>query len=134
MKASFCNYVLPELRAEIIRLAEDSLPPYSGATSYLEILIEFTYGDDHQYISVVFLRPQKSMLVAYNHGANKDNLSDQYKISCNHAISWRYDGLSFFNQILPKPTNSELVSAQTKNGVFLEAGDYIFLEEAIVSN
>lgn len=128
MESKYSFYRLTGLSDELIAAIEKDLPAFSGSGKHLKVIIELAYGDDHQYVAIIFTRPQRFVVVGYNHAARQEDLCDQYRITSCDFRELREEGLSFFCRILPRPHSWQIITSEIVSGEIVEFGSVAFLE------
>lgn len=120
-------YFLSDLRENLIKIADEELPRFSGQNDVLQVLVEFRYLDqDPKELTIMFWHPNNAMMVAHSYLG--DDSPFQFHITANHSTAWRYDGLEFFHEVLPKPDFWEIIATQHITAEVLEAGGHAFVE------
>jgi len=120
-------YFLEDLRNYLLTTA-DELPRFSGQDKVLEFIIEFQYeNDDPKQLAIIFCRPCNAMMVGYSLVEGGDEPT-AFKITANHSNAWRYDGLNFLSEALPKPKKWLCLGHKFLEAEVSEAGNYAFLE------
>lgn len=120
-------YFLSDLKRDLIKIADEEMPRFSGQNDVLQILVEFKYqNQDSKELTIMFWHPNNAMMVAHSYLG--DDNPFQFRITANHSTAWRHDGLDFFHNVLPKPDSWEIIATQKIQAEIMEAGGHAFVE------
>lgn len=120
-------YFLSDLTRDLIKIADEEMPRFSGQNDVLQVLVEFKYqNNDSKDLIIIFWHPNNAMMVAHSYLG--DDNPFQFCITANHSTAWRYDGLNFFHNVLPKPDSWEIIAIQHIEAEVSEAGGHAFIE------